>query len=442
MKPRRTIIMGAAGRDFHNFNVFFRNNADYEVVAFTAAQIPDIENRSYPRELAGSAYPNGIPICPESELGALIRRTNAEVVVLSYSDLSHVDVMHKASMAIAAGADFMLLGTQSTCLRSSKPVISICAVRTGAGKSPTSRYVYERLTQAGLRVAAVRHPMPYGKNLLEQEVQRFSTYADFEKYRSTIEEMEEYEPYVRRGIPIFAGVDYEKILRQAEKEADVILWDGGNNDLPFFFPDLHIVVADPHRAGNELSYHPGEANFRAADVILIGKTGTARREDVLSIRLHAREVNPRATVIQTDLDVNAPNGEAIRGKRVLVVEDGPTVTHGEMPFGAASMVARRYGATIVDASKYAVGSLAATYRKYPHLKDILPALGYSDEQKRELKATIDRAKVRFVVEATPIDLKRLLNIDKTVIEVEYSLVPSPELNAVLSEFVLRHRKVA
>jgi predicted GTPase len=442
MKPRRAIIMGAAGRDFHNFNVFFRDNPDYQVVAFTAAQIPDIQNRAYPKELAGPAYPEGIPIRSETELAALIRETKADVVILSYSDLAHVDVMHKASLVGAAGADFMLLGMRSTCLQSTKPVISICAVRTGAGKSPTSRYIHERLSRAGLRVAVVRHPMPYGKNLVAQEVQRFSSYADFEKYDSTIEEMEEYEPYVRRGVPIFAGVDYEKVLREAEKNADVILWDGGNNDLPFFFPDLHIVVADPHRAGQELTYYPGEANFRAADVVLIGKTGNAKREDIETVRKHAHEVNPAAQVIQTDLDVSAVNGEAIRGKKVLVIEDGPSVTHGDMSFGAASIVAERYGASVVDASKYAVGSLADIYKTFPHLHKILPAMGYSDEQKRELQETIDRAKVRYVVTATPIDLKRLLHIDKTVIEVGYSLVPSPELNAVLAEFVMRHRKAA
>jgi predicted GTPase len=412
MKKRRVIIIGAAGRDFHNFNVFFRPNDAYEVVAFTAAQIPDIDNRVYPPELSGENYPAGIPIRPESDLATLIKSMKADAVVLSYSDLSHVEVMHKASIATAAGADFMLLGPASTSLRSSKPVISVCAVRTGAGKSPTSRYIYDRLTQAGRRVAVVRHPMPYGKNLVEQEVQCFATYADFDKYKATIEEMEEYEPYVRRGIPIFAGIDYEKILRQAEKQADIILWDGGNNDFPFFFSNLQIVVADPHRAGHELNYYPGESNFRAADIILIGKSGTAKHEHLETIRKHAREVNPRAQVILTDLDVSALNAEVIRGKKVLVIEDGPTVTHGEMTFGAATLIAERYGAVVVDASKCAVGSLAEAYRKFPHLGKVLPALGYSDGQKRDLKETIERSKAQFVVEATPIDLKRLLQIKK------------------------------
>ena len=335
----------------------------------------------------------------------------------------------------------MLLGSRSTSIRSSKPVIAVCAVRTGAGKSPTSRYIIDRLSRLGVTSAVVRHPMPYG-NLIVQEVQRFGSYEDFQRYGSTVEEMEEYEPYTRRGIPVYGGVDYEKILREAEKEADVILWDGGNNDLPFYVAGLHIVIADPHRAGHELTYHPGEANFRAADVVLIGKSGTASRDHIETIRRHARDVNPKARVITTDLEVDARNGESIRDKKVLVIEDGPTVTHGGMGFGAASIVAEKYGAQIVDAARYAVGSIAEVYRQYPHLNKILPAMGYSEQQKRDLEATIHRAKVQAIVEATPIDLKRLIHITKPVIEVEYAMAPSPELNGVLSDFVSRLRKTA
>lgn len=439
MKQKRVIIMGAAGRDFHNFNTYFRKNRYYKVIAFTAAQIPDIEGRIYPSKLAGFLYKKGIPIYPESDLAALIRKHKVDKVVFSYSDVSHEEVMHRASIALANGADFILLGMGSTALRSSKPVIAVCAVRTGAGKSPTSRYVVNYLLEKKIRVVAVRHPMPYG-NLEKEEVQRFEKYDDFRRYRCTIEEREEYEPYIKKNVVVFAGVDYEKILRLAEKECNVILWDGGNNDLPFFKPDLHITIADPHRAGHEISYHPGEANLRAADVILIGKTGTAQKKNIRLVIENSRKANPRARIIKTDMKLTADKAEAIRGKKVLVVEDGPTLTHGGMAFGAGAIVAERHGAKIIDASRHAVGSIKQVYSKYPHLKKILPAMGYSRKQISELEKTINRAKCDFVVEATPINLAKLIRINKPVINVEYELAAPKEFNRILDAFVRKVKR--
>ncbi len=434
---RKVLIMGAAGRDFHNFNVYFRDNEDYRVVAFTATQIPNIEGRTYPPELAGKLYPNGIPIYPESELTNLIRSEGIDLVVFSYSDVSHEYVMHKASEVLATGADFRLMGGKLTMLKSMKPVVAICAVRTGCGKSQTSRYVAGFLRDKGLRVVAIRHPMPYG-NLVAQAVQRFATYEDLDRYDCTIEEREEYEPHIDRGVVVYAGVDYERILRQAEQEADVILWDGGNNDLPFFVPDLHIVVADPHRPGHELLYYPGESNFRMADVIIINKVDTAEPEGVQTIRDHARQVNPGATVVEAASPIFVENPDAIQGKRVLVVEDGPTLTHGGMAYGAGWVAARRFGAAgIIDPRPYAVGSIKATYEKYPNTGEILPAMGYGEEQIKELEETINRSPAELVIIGTPIDLRRVINIRVPSDRVRYELqvIGQPSLDDTLSKWL-------
>jgi predicted GTPase len=436
MDPIRVIIMGAAGRDFHNFNTCFRQNPDRRVVAFTATQIPNIEGRVYPPQLAGPLYPEGIPIYPESELTRLIREYQVDQIIFSYSDVSHEEVMHRASVALAAGADFVLLGPKSTALQSYKPVVAVCAVRTGCGKSPTSRYVVNYLMRKGLRVAVVRHPMPYG-DLVKEEVQRFAVCEDFIRYNSTIEEREEYEPYVRRGVPIFAGVDYEKILRLAEQECDVVLWDGGNNDLPFYQPDLHITIADPHRPGHELRYYPGEANLRAAHVILIGKTGSAPKAQVALVRANARKANPQAVVLNTDLKITSPHAAALRGKKVVVVEDGPTLTHGGMTYGAGALFAKKHQARIADVSLHAVGSIRSVYKKYPHLNGILPAMGYSQRQVQELEATINRTPCDFVIAATPIKLKELIHINQPVVEVSYELKAPPRFNEILDQFAAK-----
>ena len=433
--PIRTIIMGAAGRDFHNFNVYFRENGDYEVVAFTATQIPNIEGRTYPPELSGSRYPEGIPIYPESDLVKLIREKVVEQVIFAYSDVPHEYVMHKASTVLAAGADFRLMGLNSTQIQSSKPVVAVCAVRTGSGKSQTSRRVSKILRDMGYRVAAIRHPMPYG-DLAKQAVQRFAEYADLEKYDCTIEEREEYEPHLANGVIVYAGVDYERILRQAEKEVDIVLWDGGNNDLPFYKTDLHIVVADPHRPGHEISYHPGEANARAADVFVINKVDTANPENVITVRENLREMNPGATVIEAASPLFVEDPAAIRGKRVLVIEDGPTLTHGGMAYGAGWVAARRFGAAeIVDPRPYAVGSIKATYEKYSTTGAVLPAMGYGDEQIHELEETIHNAEVDLVIVATPIDLGRILDIGKPSQRVRYELeeIGQPTLKEVLKD---------
>ncbi|MCD6158855.1 MAG: GTPase [Euryarchaeota archaeon] len=429
--------MGAAGRDFHNFNVYFRNNPNYEVVAFTATQIPNIEGRKYPPELAGELYPKGIPIYPESQLEELIRKYDVDEVILAYSDLSYDYVMDRASRALAAGADFRLMGPKSTMLKSSKPVISICAVRTGCGKSQTTRRVVDILRKHGLKVVVVRHPMPYG-NLVEQRVQRFASFEDLDKYKCTIEEREEYEPHLRRGVVVYAGVDYEAILREAEKEADVIVWDGGNNDFPFFKPDLHIVVTDPHRAGHEVSYYPGSTNLRMADVVVINKEETAHPENIEKVRENIIRVNPKAIIIDAASPIFVENGEIIRGKKVLVIEDGPTVTHGEMPYGAGYVAARKYGAAeIIDPRPYAVRSIKKTFEEYPHLRNVLPAMGYYGDQIKDLEETINNTPADVVVSATPVDITRLVKVNKPVVRVYYELqeIGTPTLEDVITEFL-------
>ncbi len=438
MKRTRVVLMGAAGRDFHNFNLLYRGNQAYEVVAFTAAQIPNISGRAYPSSLAGPGYPHGIPIVPEAGLTDLVRRENVDLVVLSYSDLPHLEVMHKASIALAAGASFLLPGPRETELRSSRPVISICAVRTGAGKSPLTRYVSRYLRAKGRRVAIVRHPMPYG-DLEAQAVQRFATLEDLDRANCTIEEREEYEPHLREGAIVFAGVDYERILRAAEKEADLVLWDGGNNDLPFFAPDLHFVVADPHRAGHELSYHPGEANFRKADVIVVSKTDSAKPEDVRSVEESAARANPRAQLIEGALKISLADPERIRGRKVIVVEDGPTLTHGGMAYGAATLVAQAHGAEIVDAQRSAVGSLAQVYATYPHLRRVLPAMGYGEAQVHELEATIRASEAELVLDGSPVDLHRLVHVPQPILTVAYDYDDREgRVAAVLDRFLLEH----
>ncbi len=420
-KHVNTIIIGAAGRDFHNFNVHYRDNPRYRIVAFTAAQIPGIDGRVYPPELAGRRYPQGVPIHAEEELASLIVQYDVQSCSMAYSDLPHEEVMHKASIVNAAGADFEILGARSTMIESSKPVIAIGAVRTGCGKSQTSRRVCEILRGMGKRVAAVRHPMPYG-DLVKQICQRFATYDDLESHDCTIEEREEFEPFIALGNVVFAGVDYEKILREAEKEADVIVWDGGNNDLPFFKPDLFIVVADPHRAGHELRYYPGETNARMADVVVVNKAATARPEDVETVERNIRAINPDARIIRAASPVSVEDPDAVKGKRVLVVEDGPTLTHGEMAFGAGHIAAQKYGASeIVDPRPFAVGSIKETYAQYPHLSQILPAMGYGGEQMSELEQTINDADCDLVLIGTPIDLGRLVQINKPALRVRYEL---------------------
>jgi len=442
MQEIKVIIMGAAGRDFHNFNVYFRNNDAYEVVAFTATQIPGIAERGYPPELAGANYPNGIPIYPEEELPNLIKQHDVDQVVFAYSDVPHEYVMHKASMVLANGADFRLMGPKTTMLKAEVPLVSVCAVRTGSGKSQTSRQVAKILKNKGLRVVAIRHPMPYG-DLRKQIWQRFATYEDLDKYECTIEEREEYEPHIDNGIIVYAGVDYEKILREAEKEADVIVWDGGNNDLSFYKSDLHIVVADPHRAGNELTYYPGETNLRMANVVIINKVDTADPKNVEKVKENIKKVNPKARVLEAASPVTVDKPELIKGNRVLVIEDGPTLTHGNMPYGAGAVIAKKLGAReMVDPRPYAVGSIKETYEKYTHLGAILPAVGYGDKQIAELKATIDRTPCDAVVIGTPIDLRRVMTIDKPTVRAKYELkVLGPvTLEEILEEFLQRSGK--
>ncbi len=433
MKPIRTIIMGAAGRDFHNFNVYFRNNPDYEIVAFTATQIPEIEGRTYPVQLAGSLYPSGIPIYGENELERLIKEQDVDQVIFAYSDVPHEYVMHRASQVLATGADFRLMGKKATQLKSTKPVVSICAVRTGSGKSQTTRFVSKVLREMGFTVAAIRHPMPYG-DLVKQAVQRYADYSDLDKYECTIEEREEYEPHLDNGVIVYAGVDYEKILRQAEAEVDIVLWDGGNNDFPFYVPDLEIVVADPLRPGHEVRYHPGETNARSADVVVINKVDTAGPEDILLVRENIRRINPQAVIIEAASPVFVDDPAAIAGKKVLVIEDGPTLTHGEMAYGAGWMAARRYGAReIIDPRPYAVGSIKATYQKYPTTGNVLPAMGYGDLQISELEETIRKSPAELVLIGTPIDLSRVLKIDKPYQRIRYELqeIGQPTLTEIL-----------
>lgn len=439
MQRKRVIIMGAAGRDFHNFNTYYRGREDYDVVAFTATQIPDIEGRIYPPILAGSLYPKGIPIHPEAQLPDLIRRHAADEVVFAYSDVSHEYVMHCASTALAAGADFRLMGGRHTMLESQRPVISICAVRTGCGKSQTTRRVTQILREAGKKPVVIRHPMPYG-NLEKQVWQRFASYDDLDRYECTIEEREEYEPHIDMGIVVYAGVDYGEILQRAEKEADILVWDGGNNDLSFYKPDLLVVVTDPHRAGHELTYHPGEANLRMADVVIINKVGTASHGNVQTVHRNVRRVNPGALVIEANSPVSVEDPSAIKGKRVLVVEDGPTLTHGEMSYGAGVVAARRYGAgEIVDPRPYVTRTIAETFQKYPHIGTLIPAMGYGDKQVRDLQETINTVECDLVIIATPIDLGRLLKINKPSVRVRYDLeeLSKPGLAEIIAKRILR-----
>jgi len=431
----RVIIMGAAGRDFHNFNVYFRGNQAYEVVAFTATQIPNIEGRIYPPELAGPGYPKGIPIYSEDHLARLISDLNVDQVIFGYSDISHKDVIHRASIVLAAGADFRLMGGHSTMLESTAPVVSVCAVRTGCGKSQTSRRVADILQKMGKRVVVIRHPMPYG-DLVRQAVQRFTTYKDLDKHECTIEEREEYEPHLDRGLVVYAGVDYERILQEAEKETDIILWDGGNNDLPFYKPDLHIVVTDPHRAGHEVAYHPGEANLRLADVVVINKVDTGDLDDIVAIQQNVQRINPEATLVEAASPIFVEDSAAIRGKDVLVIEDGPTLTHGEMAYGAGIVAARRFGAAhIVDPRPYAVGSIIETLEKYPQVGPLLPAMGYGKKQIEELGETINNTPCDLVIVATPIDLRRMVEISRPSNRVRYELqeIGQPTLKDILTK---------
>jgi predicted GTPase len=435
MDRQRVIIMGAAGRDFHNFNTYFRDNPRYQVVAFTAAQIPNIEKRRYPPQLAGDLYPQGIPIHPEAELTDMIVENAIHQVVFAYSDVSHEYVMHKASQVVAAGADFRLMGADTTMLESRRPVVSVCAVRTGSGKSQTTRHVCDVLQDLGKQIVVIRHPMPYG-DLVAQRVQRFASYEDLDRHNCTIEEREEYEPHIDRGVVVYAGVDYEPILRQAEQEAQVIVWDGGNNDLPLYRPDLHIVVADPHRPDHARRYHPGEANLRMADVILINKVDTADYQGVSRVREDIYAVNPGATVVEAASPIFVAEPRAIRGRRVLVIEDGPTLTHGGMAYGAGVVAARRFGAAqLVDPRPCAVGSIAQTFDAYPHMGALLPAMGYGEEQIAELEQTINAVECDLVLTATPIDLRRLVNVRHPVDRVRYELqvIGEPTLQEVLAE---------
>jgi predicted GTPase len=437
MQRRKVLIMGAAGRDFHNFNVVFRDNPRYQVVAFTAAQIPNIEGRWYPPALAGRLYTEGIPIFAESDLERLITEYAIDHVVFSYSDVAHEDVMHCASRAVALGADFCMLGARSTMLPAKRPVISVCAVRTGCGKTPTARKVAAILRAEGLRVAVVRHPMPYG-DLARQVVQRFAKLEDLSKANCTIEEREEYEPHIAGGDVVYAGVDYEKVLRLAESEADIIVWDGGNNDIPFFLPNLEIVLIDPHRAGHERSYYPGEVNLRRANVVVLVKLDTANDCDVDAVRRSIHEINPHATLIDSAMPVQVDNPTIIRGKRVLVVEDGPTLTHGKMGFGAGVLAANKHGAkALVDPRRAAVGSIRHTFAAHPHIAHLLPAMGYGTEQVHELEATIARVDCDLVVVATPVDLGRIIHIRQPTCRVTYELeeIGRPSLHEVIRSFL-------
>ena len=436
MVRKKVAILGAAGRDFHNFNVYFRDHQEYEVVAFTATQIPGIDDKKYPAELAGPFYPKGIPIVPEDTLSQLIEDYGVELVVLAYSDLPYDYVMHRAAIANAAGADFTLMGGQHTMIKAEKPVVAVCAVRTGCGKSQTSRKVCDILLKKGYKVVAIRHPMPYG-DLVKQRCQRFAKYEDLDNEDCTIEEREEYEPYIDMGMVVYAGVEYAEILKKAEKEADIIVWDGGNNDLPFYKPDLHIVVADPHRAGHEKRYYPGETNLRMADVIVINKEATAIKGDIETVKKNIAELNPEAVVIDANSPVTADEPDGIKGKRVLVIEDGPTLTHGGMPYGAGFIAAEKYDAAeIVDPRPYAVGSIKKVYQKYSHLTSILPAMGYGDQQVKELEGTINKANCDLVISGTPIDIKRVLATEKPIVRVRYELeeIGKPDLKEVLDAF--------
>ena len=434
---KRIIIMGAAGRDFHNFNLCFRDNPAYEVVAFTAAQIPFIQDRQYPKELAGVLYPNGIPVYPEERLAALIKEQKVDEVVFSYSDISHEYVMHRASLVTALGANFILLGAEKTMLKAKKPVISVCAVRTGCGKSGVTRLICKILIQKGKRPAALRHPMPYG-DFVKQRIQRFATQADLIKCNCTIEEREEFEPLVDAGVTVYAGVDYADILKQVDKEADIIVWDGGNNDLPFIKPDLEIVVLDPHRPGHELLYYPGEANFRRADVLIINKMDTAKGSAVDIIMKNIKQVNPEAVVVYAASVIKAAHGDSIQGKRVLVVEDGPTLTHGGMAYGAGIITAERYNASeIIDPRPFATGSIKETLSLYPHIKNLIPAMGYAERQIKDLEDTINNIPCDMVLIATPVDLARIIKIDKPSVRISYEIeeMGRPSIADILERFI-------
>ena len=437
MSRTKTLIMGAAGRDFHNFNTFYRDNDQYDVVAFTATQIPDIEDRIYPSELAGSLYPNGIPIYDESKLLSLISKHNIEEVVFSYSDLSHVDVMHKGAIVNAAGADFKMMGMRRTAVKSTKPVIGICAIRTGCGKSQTTRRVAEILKEAGKKVAAIRHPMPYG-DLSEQAVQRFAVLDDLKKHKCTIEEMEEYEPHINQGTIVYAGIDYEAIVRQAEKEVDIILWDGGNNDMPFYQTDLLIVVADPHRVGHEETYYPGETNLRMADVVVINKIDSADPKNVEKLKEIIGRANPSASIVDAESIITVEDSTIISGKKVLVVEDGPTLTHGEMKFGAGVVAAEKFGALeLIDPREFTVGKLSETFSHYPQIGTLLPAMGYGNEQIKDLETTINNTDCQGVIIGTPIDLRRIIDIKHPSTRVTYDLdeIGHPTLDEILNPFL-------
>ena len=441
MPKKRILIMGAAGRDFHNFNTVYRGNKNYDVVAFTATQIPNIAGRKYPAKLAGRLYPRGIPIFPETDLVRLIKKYRVEEVVFAYSDVSFQTVMEKASLVIASGADFTLLGAEKTMLKSRVPVVAVVAVRTGAGKSQTSRRVCHMLRSRGKRVVAVRHPMPYG-DLVKQKVQRFASIEDLHAHHCTVEEMEEYEPHIVEGTIIYAGVDYEAILRQAEKEADVIVWDGGNNDTPFYKPDLTITVVDPHRPGHERSYYPGATNVRIADVIVVNKVDSATREGIEAVLSNIREMNPHATVVQAASPISVEDPEVIRGKKVLVIEDGPTLTHGDMQYGAGMIAAKKFGASeIIDPRPYAVRTIAETYVKYPSTGTLLPAMGYGKAQMKDLEETIRRVPCDAVVIGTPIDLRRVISIDKPSVRVTYVLeeTTKPDLPELLQGMLKRKK---
>lgn len=438
MARKNVLIMGAAGRDFHNFNVFYRNNPDYNVVAFTATQIPNIEGRIYPKQLAGKLYPNGIKIYEESKLEELIKKLKVDEVVFSYSDVPFEYVMTKASIVNAAGVSFRLLGAAETQVKSTKPVVAVLAVRTGCGKSQTSRKIVEVLTKAGKKVVAIRHPMPYG-DLVKQKVQRFATYADLKKHNCTIEEIEEYEPHIARGGVIYAGVDYEAILREAEKEADVILWDGGNNDFSFYKADVTFTVVDPHRPGHELKYYPGNTSLRMADCAIINKIDSADAENINIVRENIQKVNPKATIIEAASPITVEKPELIRGKRVLVVEDGPTLTHGEMKYGAGTVAAQKLGAKeIVDPRPYTVKSITETFKKYPKIGTLLPAMGYGKHQMKDLETTINRTKCDVVVIGTPIDLSRYIKINKPHTRVKYDL---QEIGSISVETILKEKKI-
>ena len=436
MTKTKVIIAGAAGRDFHNFNVYFRDNDHYQVTAFTATQIPDIEGRLYPPELAGNLYPGGIPIYAEESLADLVKEHKVDQVVFSYSDVSHQHVMSFASLAMAAGADFRLMGPKNTMLKSKKPVVAVTAVRTGAGKSQTTRRVCDFFKEKGKKVVVIRHPMPYG-NLTEQICQRFADYQDLDLHKCTIEEREEYEPHIDRGIVVYAGVDYQEILRRAEEEADIIIWDGGNNDFSFYEADIYITVADPHRPGHELNYHPGETNLRLADSVIINKVDSADLDNIRLLRENIANTNPGALIIEAASPFSIEKPELLKGNKTLVVEDGPTLTHGEMSFGAGVIAAQKFGAELVDPRPFAAGSIKETYEKYPHIGSLLPAMGYSSQQIKELETTINNSGANVVLVATPIDLRRLVKLKMPAIRLKYELqeIGTPTLKDLLQKLV-------